>query len=67
MERKAYFQELSTCLQREGFTILPEENDLLSAEWNGTLTQQIALHQVFYMYGAKSTSLLEKHGRLDGR
>lgn len=36
MEREAYFQELSTCLQRESFTILPEENDLLSAEWGGS-------------------------------
>ncbi len=35
MEREPYFRELSICLQREGYTILPEEDDLLPAEWNG--------------------------------
>ena len=36
MEREPYFQELSTCLQREGCTILPEEDDLLPVEWGGS-------------------------------
>ena len=36
MEREPYVQELSTCLQREGFTILAEEDDLLPVEWNGS-------------------------------
>ena len=36
MERELYFQELSTCLQREGFTILPEEDDLLPVERGGS-------------------------------
>ena len=53
-----------TSVQSTEKRFLPEEDGLLSAEWNRTLTQQFAPHQVFYMSGAKSTSLLEKRGSL---
>lgn len=36
MEREPYFRELSTCLQREGFTVPLEEDGLLPVEWNGS-------------------------------
>lgn len=35
MNHEAYVRELSTCLQREGFALLPEEESLLPVEWNG--------------------------------
>ena len=36
MDREAYFQELSLCLQREGFTPLPIADGMLPVEWDGS-------------------------------
>lgn len=33
-QRVRFFTELTTCLCREGFTVLPPENDLLPVQWN---------------------------------
>lgn len=33
--RNKYFKELTTCLRQAGFSMPPQEDDLLSVEWNG--------------------------------
>ena len=35
MDRKQYFEELHIALTREGFTPQPEQDELLSVEWDG--------------------------------